>query len=81
MKFSRQEYWSGLLFPSPEDFPDPGIELVSLTSPALQANSLPLTHLEVQELWDYEKKIIYEKDQGFLNFWTVNHWNEKLVDE
>ena len=38
MGFSRQEYWSGLLFPSPEDLPDPGIEPRSL---ALQANSLP----------------------------------------
>ena len=26
MVFSRQEYWSGLLFPSPGDLPDPGIE-------------------------------------------------------
>ena len=26
MRFSRQEYWSGLPFPSPEDLPDPGIE-------------------------------------------------------
>ena len=26
MEFSRQEYWSGLPFPTPEDFPDPGIE-------------------------------------------------------
>ena len=26
MGFSRQEYWSGLLFPSPEDLPDPGIK-------------------------------------------------------
>ena len=24
--FSRQEYWGGLLFPSPEDLPDPGIK-------------------------------------------------------
>ena len=39
MGFSRQEYWSGLPFPSPGDLPDPGIEPVSL---ALQANSLPL---------------------------------------
>ena len=35
MGFSRQEYWSGLSFPSPEHLPDPGIEPVSLTSPAL----------------------------------------------
>ena len=37
MGFSRQEYWSGLPFPSPGDLPDPGIEPVS---PALQGNSL-----------------------------------------
>ena len=34
----RQEYWSGLSFPSPGDIPDPGIEPVS---PPWQANSLP----------------------------------------
>ena len=38
MGFSRQEYWSGLPFPSPEDLPDPGIEP---RSPAWQADSLP----------------------------------------
>ena len=38
MEFSRQEYWSGWLFPSPGDLPDPGIEL---RSPALQVDSLP----------------------------------------
>ena len=37
MEFSRQEYWSGLPFPSPGDLPDPGIELMS---PALQVDSL-----------------------------------------
>ena len=37
MEFSRQEYLSGLPFPSPGDIPDPGIELMS---PALQADSL-----------------------------------------
>ena len=37
-EFSRQEYWSGLSFPSPGDLPDPGIEL---GSPALQADALP----------------------------------------
>ena len=37
-EFSRQEYWSGLSFPSPGDLPDPGIEP---RSPALQADSLP----------------------------------------
>ena len=40
--FSRQEYWSGLLSPSPGDVPDSGIEPASLTSPALVGGSLPL---------------------------------------
>ena len=38
MGFSRQEYWSGFPFPSPEDLPKPGIKP---KSPALQADSLP----------------------------------------
>ena len=38
MEFSRQEYWSGLPFPSSRDLSDPGIEL---RSPALQVDSLP----------------------------------------
>ena len=37
MEFSRQEYWSGLLFPSPWDLPDPEIKLMS---PAFQEDSL-----------------------------------------
>ena len=43
MEFPRQEYWTGLPFPSPEDLPDPGIELLS---PAQQADSLTLSHQE-----------------------------------
>ena len=35
MEFPRQEYWSGLPFPSPGDLPDPRIELTSPVSPAL----------------------------------------------
>ena len=42
--FSRQERWSGLPFSSPGDTPHPGIELTSLASPTLQAESLPLSH-------------------------------------
>ena len=38
MELSRQEYWSGLPFPSPGDLPDPGIDP---GSPALQADSSP----------------------------------------
>ena len=48
MGFFRQEYWSGLLFPSPGDLPDPGTEP---RSPALQAEALtsePLCHLLIK---------------------------------
>ena len=38
MGFPRQEYWSGLPFPSPGGLPDPGMETASS---ALQADSLP----------------------------------------
>ena len=40
MGFPRQEYWSGLPFPSPGDLPDPGTELESLH---WQVDSLPLS--------------------------------------
>ena len=39
MGFSRQEYWSGLPFSSPGDFPDPGIKA---RTPALQADAFTL---------------------------------------
>ena len=55
MGFSRQEYWSGLPFPSPEDLPDTGIEP---WPPALQADSLPF---ELQEVLNTHK-------QNFFSF-------------
>ena len=45
--FSRQEYWSGLPFPSPGDLPDPETELMST---ALQAGSYILYILLQSEL-------------------------------
>jgi len=41
MRFPRQEYWSRLPFPPPEDLPDPEMETASL---ALAGKSLPLCH-------------------------------------
>ena len=41
MEFFKQEYWSGLPFPPPENLFDPAIEP---TSPALQVDFLPLSH-------------------------------------
>ena len=42
MGFSRQEYWSGLPYPSPGDLPNPGIEPSSPMSPALHFTTEPL---------------------------------------
>ena len=44
MGFCRQEYWSGLPFSSPGDLPAPRIEPTSPAAPALQVDSLPLSH-------------------------------------
>ena len=44
MGFPRQEYWSGLPFPSLGDLPNPGIEPTSPMSPVLQADFLLLSH-------------------------------------
>ena len=80
MGFSRQEYWSGLPFPSPGYLPSPGIEP---RSPALQEDSLP-TELQgkptvwetsVQSLgWEdpLEKKTaIYSSILAWRTPWTV----------
>ena len=45
MGFSGQEYWSGLPCSSPGELPNPGIKPVYPMSPALQVESLPLSHL------------------------------------
>ena len=44
MGFSRQEYWTGLLCLPPGDLPNSGIKPSSSVSPALQVDSLPLSH-------------------------------------
>ena len=49
MGFSRQEYWSGLPFPTPRDLPNPGIKPVSLASSALAGgffNSVPKAEIK-----------------------------------
>ena len=47
MEFSRQEYWRGLPFITPGDIPDPGIKLVSLSSPALAGR-----YFTTNTMWD-----------------------------
>ena len=57
MGFSRQEYWSGLLFPSAGDLPDPGIEL---RSPALEADALTSEPLALVQQILYLVSTYYE---------------------
>ena len=71
MGFYKQEYWTGLPFPSLGELPDPGIKPVSLVSPALAASSLPLgpppppgEALPVQLLQDVSR-IGTQDDQSF----------------
>ena len=49
--FSRQEYWSGFPCLPPVDLPDSGIESMSHASPALQADSLLLSHWGSPKTW------------------------------
>ena len=65
MGFSRQEYWSGLPFPSPGDLPNPGIEP---GSPALQAGALsseppgnPNRNLKDHKI---EETVVYQDIRG-----------------
>ena len=45
MGLSGQEYWSGLPFPPPGNLPDPGVEPLSPTSPALAGGFFNASHL------------------------------------
>ena len=62
MEFSTQEYWSGLPFPSPGDLPNLGVEP---KFPALQADSLPLSH------WG----------SPFNAYYILTHFNSKAGSE
>ena len=57
MGFFRQEYWSGLPFPSPGDLPKPGIEPTSPDFPVLQPDSLPLSYQGSHTVFYYKLQI------------------------
>ena len=63
MRFSRQEYWSGLPCPSPGDLPDPGIKHASLTSPALAGKFF--TTVPPGSLWHLRKEYREERKYGW----------------
>ena len=70
--FSRQEYWSGLPFPSPGDLPNPGIEP---GSPTLRADALPSEPpgkgIPVELLQDDAVKVLHSTCQ---RLWKTQQW-------
>ena len=79
MKFSRQEYWSGLSFPSPRDLPKSGIEL---TSAPLQADSLPseppekpyiVRPVNIEKAKEFQKNIYFRFIDYAKDFDCVDH--------
>ena len=66
--FSRQEYWSGLPFPSP----DPGTEPTSLGSPELAAGSFPLAPLVTQ---------MVKISPAMRETWVLSPGQEDLLEE
>ena len=52
MGFPRQEYWNGVLFPTPRDLPDPGMVPIFLVSPALAAVFQSLSRVQLCDPMD-----------------------------
>ena len=75
MELSRQEYWSGLPFPSPGDLPNPGIKPVS---PALQADSLPLSHWGDCKAFKPYKSFLWVT-QKQASDWIRAKWHRFLI--
>ena len=78
MEFSRQEYWSSLPFPSPEDLPDPGIES---GSPTLKADSLLSEPLEMRiYVHVCVKAVVFLVVMIGCESWTVKKAEHQRVD-
>ena len=69
MRFSRQEHWSGLPFPSPGDLHDPRIGSVCPVSPALQADSLSTKPLG-KPCYSYRKELKSGSQYGWWSSFT-----------
>ena len=67
--FSRQEYWSGLLFVPAEDFPDSGMESMSLVSSALAGRFLTIS-ATCKALIVCKLHVNYKLYMNYLLFWS-----------
>ena len=81
MEFSRQEYWSGLPFPSPGDLPNPGIEP---GSPALQVDSLLSEIILLATSLTWANILFLETEQasfpGWTGVWSTQHGRVPFTD-
>ena len=68
MGFSRKDYWNGLSCPPLGDLPNPGIQPGSPASPALQADSLLLSH--------WGSPCVFAKE----NRYTGSSWSDNEVE-
>ena len=78
MGFSRQEHWSRWPFPPPGNLSNPGIKHMSPASPALQGDSLPLSHLGSliwRLIWEIMCCQIPHMIVGRIQF-IACHWTE-----
>ena len=81
MGLFKQEYWSGLPFPPPENLPKPGIKPVSHTSSVLQVDSLPAEPFEEPTLWFRRLlkllKILFFNFKIYKSIWEESqNWNQ-----
>ena len=74
MRFSRQGYWSGLPFPSPGDLPNPGMETVSLTSPASADESLQVGTSSLLRSGSYSPSGTGRGRSYFLDMYIWKSW-------
>ena len=66
MEFFKQGHWSGLPFLPLGDLPQPGVKLMSLESPALQVDALPLSHWEAPlQVYSHSKQILGRQNLYF----------------
>ena len=80
MRFSRQEYWCGLLWPPPGYLPDPGIEPISLHCrqvfyPLIHLGNPTYVHMStnMNRISKKKKWFISEKKMKWFNLWK-SHW-------
>ena len=81
MRLPRQEYWSGLAFPPPGYFPDPGIEPASPTSPALEGRFFTTSTTWEAQMYTPINLIPQSRYSSYTLFWFPSHrWDRTILE-